>query len=297
MPAFMIASLFFYVQKRMVNKSYFRKRTVRLVQILCFWWPVYFLLTQLTSFPLVPNSLLGVFLIPFLNGACYFLGGLVFCIFCIEIIERAIEKLPQQYANLALIAFTILGFVIAIIVRNFIPHNSEILVQAIGLGPLAFLIYPASMVVFAHWTKAKSITTLLGMGIVFQIIEVCRIAQMSGVNSSNVLDILQLNYGSPVIVPIALVIVLMFESLKIEKLNAFTRWVATYALGIYLVHPIVIAGANRLTHDQFLFMFAKTINVSSGTIGINPFSISAVMAASFVIVNALGKSPLKRFVC
>lgn len=98
-PLFMVVSLFFYVQKRATNKSYFKKRLVRLIQIICFWWPVYFILTQTTEFPLVPDNALGAVLIPFLNGSMYFLGGIVFSVLCIELIEKIIEILPEKYTN------------------------------------------------------------------------------------------------------------------------------------------------------------------------------------------------------
>lgn len=153
------------------------------------------------------------------------------------------------------------------------------------------------MVLFAHWGKTKSVPLIWIIGITFQIVETCCIVQMAGVSSMNVLDILQINYGRPIVIPIALVILLVFESLKIEKLNFFVQWVATYALGIYLMHPIIIAIANRLTHSQFLFMFSKRITVSSGAIAINLFCVSVVMAVSFALVYVLSRSILKRFVC
>lgn len=141
-PVFMIVSLYFYTQKRTVNKSYFKKRIGRLLQILCFWWPVYYLLTRFTSFPLVPNSVLGVFLMPFLSGALYFLGGLVFCVLCIEIIMRVKEKLPERYENQTLISFTIIGFALSTFLRDFPPYNSALLTQIIGMGPLTFFDLP-----------------------------------------------------------------------------------------------------------------------------------------------------------
>lgn len=293
----MIVSLFFYTQKRAVDKDYFRKRLARLLQIICFWWPVYFLLTQFTSFPLVPDSFAGVLLIPLLNGALFFLGGLIFCVLSIEFIERVIGMLPRKFVNIALILFVALGFSVSIFVRYVFSFDSVVLRQLIGLGPLTFLIYPASMVLFAHRRKSKSIPTLFGLGLAFQLLEYFLIIHKSKVNSYNVLEIFQLNYGSPLVVPLALIVLLIFVSLEMKTLNDLIGWVASHALGIYLVHPVVIACINRITNEQFLFMYGKTLSVSSGTVGINLFGVSVVAIISLSIVFVLDKSPLKRFVC
>lgn len=294
-PIFMVVSLVFYTQKRAADKRYFVKRISRLVQIICFWWPVYFILTQVTDFPLVPNSFFGILLIPFLNGSLYFLGGMLFCILIVEVIEYVCSVVQPKHHVKVLFTAVTLGFLLSFAVRYCIPLRSEVLKQAVGLGPLTFLMYPASLAIFAHCPKKKAWSILLMVSSIFQIVETGHLLSITG-GYHDIFNVLLINYGSSVVVPAAVGVTQLFMSIKIEKLGNILSWVSKNVLGIYLVHPIVIACGNRITNGAFLYIGAKTFQIGGGTLAVNLFGVIFVVVSSFAIVYVLERSPLKRFV-
>lgn len=264
-PVFLIISLNFYVEKRATKQGYFRTRVLRLLQIVAFWWPVYFLLTRFTDFPLVPDSWLGILLIPLLNGALYFLGALILCIIAIEGIERVIERVPLSRQRFVLALFLVCGFFISAILRTKLGQSSTLLASFIGLGPLTFIAYPAA-ISYYHYGESRKLSFffLVLSALAFQVFEITRAFSLLGVTADIALKVCLLNYGSPIIIPLAIGIIEIFRSLKIKFLCAPISWIAKNCLGIYLVHPIIIAAGNKLTQNTFLFKGSRTWSSPNG---------------------------------
>lgn len=258
-PIFMIISLNFFIQKRQTKERYFQKRIVRLCQILLFWWPVYFLLTKFTDFPLVPNSPLGILLIPLLNGALYFLGGLVCCVIAIELLERFVSLLPEKYRESFLLAAVVLSYLGSEVLRFSLSGSPSLLASFVGLGPLTFFAYPAAVTYLHHKKTTAGWLILFAIALSFQGFEFWRAASVVGWSSKYILQIVLLTYGSPLIIPLSMAVIAVFSSLSIDHLPRALAWLAKNCLGIYLVHPIIIAVGNRITHNQFLFIKTRCL--------------------------------------
>lgn len=295
-PVFMVVSLYFFVTKRLKEREYFEKRVVRLLEIIIFWWPLYYLLTKFTSFPLVPDSWLGVVLLPLLNGSMYFLSGLLFSVIVIEVIVRALESLDSKYQTLFLAMTTVLSFGVNYYLLN-TPNISPLMSRFLGLGPLAFIIYPSSVILFCTQKRPTTGLAILAViGIVFQAISLYAFFGKNGFSANNAFSILLIQYNTPLAVPVSLAVFSWFKSLKIQKLVFPIRWIAVNCLGIYLIHPIVNAVANQITNDQFSHYRTFLFEFKSGVITLNLGGVALVLAISIAILMLFSVTPLKRFV-
>lgn len=299
-PVFFLISLSFYVQKRTQNSNYFARRITRLMQILLFWWPIYLLLTQYADYPLVPDSWLGLLLIPILNGVLYFLGALVICTVTVELIERGYEKLPETMTSYYMYFVLVVSFLISVILRSFLIGGAPLLRAFVGLGPLTFVSYPAAISFFNHESgRLKKWLPLTIIALIFQTIEITRLYLTMGISESSLLQVLLLTYGSPFVVPIALMVIEFFRSLQIKKSGTIVSWIAKNSLGIYLFQQIVIALGNKLSGNKLLWIDSRSWvdSATGGSISLNLVGTAIVISTTISIVFIMSKvSFLKKFV-
>lgn len=153
-PCFMLISLWLYAEKRKVRKDYYKKRIIRLFEIVSFWWVIYASATLfLPGYPGFSKTWLGIALLPFIDGALYFIASLIIQITAIELIVKLIERVNNRHEKLILIVFLTVGFIAAYLGIKYIIPLPGIAGRFAGLGPLIFCAYGPAALVLSRFSK------------------------------------------------------------------------------------------------------------------------------------------------
>ncbi len=291
-PLFIVISLWLYVSRRADQPGYFKKRLLRLVQILLIWSVIYALVGTVTgAYATFPHTLLGYVLIPLVDGGLYYLASLIVCTCLVEGLARLRGRSVLLFRVVAVVSL-----IAAVAMQAFwVPlfRGTPVEVQKLyGLGPLMFLFYAPALVLLHD--AYRGVRRSLRVGVLLAFLYALNIGLYS--LATRKLDLLAalywLGYQTPLTLALAFLVLLIALKSRLT-LPAWIRSVASYGLGIYLIHPLIIgllrrfipSAQARLPHLMFIW--------SGMRLAVNGVFLLVIVALTAVVLFVLSRTRFK----
>lgn len=291
-PVFMLISLWFFAKKREGNPAYFKKRIVRLLQVLGFWWVVYGLVATFTSYSLRFDSIFGYLGMPFFDGALYFLGGLILQVCAVELITRLLDRLPKNYELGTLVALFSLTALLTLFLASLLLDMSTPLTAGLNMSGRWFLAYAPAAMLLARRTKKEALLTLGIVGFSAYVIYWAYLFGVAEVFQPTTLEnIFKTGYDRPQVLFFAAVVILLFIQIRQEPPPQAISKLSEITLGVYLIHPLLIPQLQRFLYSKLIYH-----SDSLGSVAVKPVFFGIVLICTLATAWVMSKTVLKNFV-
>lgn len=282
-PTFMAVSLYFFISKRLSNPDYLKGRSGRLLSLMLFWSALYLLHSLVTNYPVFSYEPLSLALFPFIDGSLYFLANLFQLTLLAGLLIWILERVPERFQVLLEISYLLIGVALVYLRGSFDADTASLFGKFIYMGIATYALYVPSLIIFIRRGP------LVGLSLAF-----LASTAVAGAQSLSMLinfDPAQFTFGYGGYASVFALLLIFLFSKKVSENHPLISKIATYALGIYVVHPLVIALIEPLRS-----LGSLSVTFAGGHVTISVVFPLIVLSVTAFVLFIMEKIGLKSFI-